>query len=106
MIENAPLGVRAGVAAGIRTMAVCTGPIPKKNFEDENAWGIFRSMEDFADLLPLALDLLDAADPFVLADENTSSLVVDRLAAQLPVLARSRASWSRLATTTRTSIRL
>lgn len=86
VIENAPLGVRAGVAAGMRTMAVCTGPIPKKNFEDERAWGIFRSMEDFADLLPLALDLMEAQSPFVVADENTSPLVVDRLAGQLPAL--------------------
>lgn len=88
VIENAPLGVRAGVAAGIRTMAVCTGPIPKENFEQENAWGIFRSMDDFADLLPLALDILEAASPFVVADANTSSLVVDRLAGQLPALSR------------------
>lgn len=88
VIENAPLGVRAGVAAGIRTMAVCTGPIPKENFEQENAWGIFRSMDDFADLLPLALDILEAASPFVVADANTSSLVVDRLAGQLPDLSR------------------
>lgn len=86
VIENAPLGVRAGVAAGVRTMTVCTGPIPRKNFEDEGAWGIFRSMEDFADLLPLAIDILDNTSSFLLADENTSSLVVDRLQQQLPIL--------------------
>lgn len=87
VIENAPLGVRAGVAAGVRTMAVCTGPIPRENFEAEKAWGIFRSMEDFADLLPLAIDLLEAESPFVLADVNTSAMVADRIASQLPVLA-------------------
>lgn len=88
VIENAPLGVRAGVAAGIRTMAVCTGPIPKKYFEDENAWGIFPSMGEFADMLPLVIDLIDADSPHVVADSNTSSLVVDRLAEQIPFLGR------------------
>lgn len=87
VIENAPLGVRAGVAAGINTMAVCTGPVDRKYFEEEKAWGIFKSMDDFADLLPLVIDLLDAASPFVLADMNTSPLVVDKLAAQIPALA-------------------
>ncbi|MDE5813624.1 MAG: HAD-IA family hydrolase [Muribaculaceae bacterium] len=86
VIENAPLGVRAGVASGIRTMAVCTGPIPKEKFEQEKAWGIFPSMEEFADMLPLVLDIIDAASPFVLADSNTSELVVDRLAEQIPYL--------------------
>ena len=86
VIENAPLGVRAGVAAGIRTMAVCTGPIPKERFEEEKAWGIFPSMEEFADVLPLVIDLIDAQSPFVIADSNTSPLVVDRLAEQIPYL--------------------
>ena len=86
VIENAPLGVRAGVAAGIRTMAVCTGPIPKERFEEEKAWGIFPSMEEFADVLPLVIDLIDAQSPFVIADSNTSPLVVDRLAEQIPDL--------------------
>lgn len=59
VIENAPLGVRAGVAAGVRTMAVCTGPIPAEKFRDEQAWGIFPSMNDFADNLLHLLDILD-----------------------------------------------
>ncbi len=88
VVENAPLGVRAGVAAGIATMAVCTGPIPKKNFEEEGAWGIFPSMDEFADMLPLVLDLLDAESPYLLADSNTAPLVADRLAEQIPMLAR------------------
>lgn len=88
VIENAPLGVRAGVAAGIRTMAVCTGPIPKAKFEEERAWGIFPSMEEFADILPLVLDLLDADSSFLLADTNTDTLVVDRLAEQIPLLGK------------------
>ncbi len=89
VIENAPLGVRAGVAAGIRTMAVCTGPIPKKNFEEEKAWGIFPSMDEFADILPLVIDFINAESPFVIADSNTSALVVDRFAEQIPALGRA-----------------
>lgn len=37
VIENAPLGVRAGKAAGIYTIAWMTGPIPRAAFEAENA---------------------------------------------------------------------
>lgn len=37
VIENAPLGVRAGKAAGVFTIAVMTGPIPREHFERENA---------------------------------------------------------------------
>lgn len=52
VIENAPLGVRAGVAAGLRTIAVTTGPIPREAFEAEHPAMIFSSMECFADALP------------------------------------------------------
>lgn len=51
VIENAPLGVRAGKAAGLFTVAVTTGPIPRKAFEDEGADMIFGSMPEFADYL-------------------------------------------------------
>lgn len=37
VLENAPLGVRAGKAAGIFTIAWMTGPIPADAFEKENA---------------------------------------------------------------------
>lgn len=37
VIENAPLGVRAGKAAGIYTIAWLTGPIPRSAFEAEGA---------------------------------------------------------------------
>lgn len=37
VIENAPLGVRAGKAAGIFTIAWMTGPIPRDRFEAEGA---------------------------------------------------------------------
>ncbi len=58
VIENAPLGVRAGVAAGLRTFAITTGPIPREAFEAENATAIFPSMPAFADALPSLLPTL------------------------------------------------
>ncbi len=58
VIENAPLGVRAGKAAGLFTIAVTTGPIPRKAFEDEGADLIFPSMTAFADALPELLSTL------------------------------------------------
>lgn len=88
VIENAPLGVRAGVAAGVATMAVCTGPIPSRTFHEEGARGVFDSMDQFADMLPLVLDLLNADSPFVVADSNTSPIVVDRLAERIPLLGK------------------
>lgn len=48
VIENAPLGVRAGKAAGCFTIAVTTGPIPREEFEKENADLIFPDMPTFA----------------------------------------------------------
>ncbi len=44
VVENAPLGVRAGVAAGIFTVAVNTGPIPPKVLADEGADLVLPSM--------------------------------------------------------------
>lgn len=58
VIENAPLGVRAGVAAGLRTFAVTTGPIPRKAFEAEHPTAIYPSMTEFADALPDLLPTL------------------------------------------------
>lgn len=51
VIENAPLGVQAGKAAGIFTVAVTTGPIPREEFECAGADIIFPSMPAFADYL-------------------------------------------------------
>lgn len=48
VIENAPLGVRAGKAAGLFTIAITTGPIPKEEFTKEKADIIFPSMKDAA----------------------------------------------------------
>lgn len=51
VIENAPLGVHAGKAAGLFTVAVTTGPIPREAFVSEKADAIFPSMPGFADFL-------------------------------------------------------
>lgn len=44
VVENAPLGVRAAVAAKIFTIAVNTGPLPDKALADEGANIIFPKM--------------------------------------------------------------
>jgi len=49
VVENAPLGVRAGVAAGIFTIAVNTGPLPDEKLLCEGANALFPSMEFFAE---------------------------------------------------------
>lgn len=49
VVENAPLGVRAGVAARIFTVAVNTGPLPDNMLADEGANIIFSRMTDFRD---------------------------------------------------------
>ena len=49
VVENAPLGVRAGVAAGIFTIAVNTGPLPDEILSKEGANVIFPSMQYFAE---------------------------------------------------------
>lgn len=47
VIENAPLGVRAGVSAGIFTIAVNTGPLPDATLLNEGANYLFHSMPEF-----------------------------------------------------------
>lgn len=49
VIENAPLGVEAAVAAGIFTIAVNTGPLADKILLDAGANILFPSMESLAD---------------------------------------------------------
>jgi len=51
VVENAPLGVRAAVAAGIRTIAVNTGPLDPQLLLDEGASWLFPSMQALADSL-------------------------------------------------------
>ena len=47
VVENAPLGVRAGVAAGAFTVAVNTGPLPDEMLLKEGADLLFHSMDEF-----------------------------------------------------------
>ena len=49
VIENAPLGVQAGAAAGIFTIAVNTGPIDGQVLLDAGANVLFPSMQAFCD---------------------------------------------------------
>ena len=47
VVENAPIGVQAGVAAGVFTVAVNTGPLPPSALLDAGAHVLFPSMMDF-----------------------------------------------------------
>ena len=49
VVENAPLGVRAGVQAGIFTIAVNTGPLPDEVLLQEGANLLFPSMAALAE---------------------------------------------------------
>ena len=49
VVENAPLGVRAAVAAGIYTVAVNTGPLPESALLNEGANKLYPSMQALAD---------------------------------------------------------
>lgn len=92
VVENAPLGVRAGKAAGCFTIAVTTGPIPREAFEKEGADLIFPSMGAFADWLesrlpadPLAKrldDIVESLNPAtvtVVTDANVERDVIPSL---------------------------
>lgn len=83
VIENAPLGVRAGKAAGCFTVAVTTGPIPREEFERVGADMIFGSMQDFAAFIESQLfaykilkhiESLQPDKIFVLLDRNVKHL--------------------------------
>ena len=49
VVENAPLGVRAGVAAGIYTIAVNTGPLPDQVLLNAGANILFPSVKALSD---------------------------------------------------------
>ena len=55
VIENAPLGVQAGDAAGAFTIGVTTGPIPGRVLKEAGAAIVFPSMDVLADELPMLL---------------------------------------------------
>ena len=46
VVENAPLGVKAGRAAGLFTLAVNTGPLANSYFEEADASKIFKTMAE------------------------------------------------------------
>ena len=92
VIENAPLGVRAGKSAGCFTIAVTTGPIAREEFEKEGADLIFPSMQQFAiwlkyfrsirDLcgkIDKTLEQLNAESYLVVTDSNVSDKVMPLL---------------------------
>lgn len=58
VVENAPMGVRAGVAAGIFTVAVNTGPLPDHVLLDEGAHLLLPSMQALSDGWPSLHDSL------------------------------------------------
>lgn len=49
VVENAPLGIRAGVAAGIDTIAVNTGPLEDEILQAEGPVMLMHSMQELAD---------------------------------------------------------
>lgn len=49
VVENAPLGIQAGVGAGIFTIAVNTGPLPDSALLNEGANVLFGSMQELSD---------------------------------------------------------
>ena len=55
MVENAPLGIRAGVAAGIDTIAVNTGPLEDEVLQAEGPAMLLHSMNELSDWLDTAL---------------------------------------------------
>lgn len=49
VVENAPLGVRAGVAAGIFTVAINSGPLPDEALTKEGANLLYHKMTEFCE---------------------------------------------------------
>ena len=49
VVENAPLGVRAGVSAGIFTVAINSGPLPDASLLDEGANVLYDTMTQLVD---------------------------------------------------------
>lgn len=58
VFENAPLGVKAGVRAGIFTVAITTGPIDARHMWEAGASIVFNSMQECADFFPDLLYVL------------------------------------------------
>ena len=78
VVENAPLGVRAGKAAGCFTVAVTTGPIPREAFGKEGADIIFGSMPEFAGWLEkMAGTSADTVSEPLIFDNDISAILSD-----------------------------
>ena len=60
VVENAPLGVQAGVAAGVFTIAVNTGPLPDDALLSQGANLLFHSMQEFCDEWESVFSVLSA----------------------------------------------
>lgn len=58
VVENAPLGVQAAVAAGVFTIAVNTGPLPDEALLSQGANLLFPSMQSLCDHWELLLSCL------------------------------------------------
>ncbi len=56
VIENAPLGVKAGHDSGAFTITITTGPIPRERLIENGADLVFGSMPEFADYLPTLIN--------------------------------------------------
>lgn len=56
VIENAPLGIKAGHAAGCFTIGITTGPIPEADMTASGADIVYPSMPEFARQLPYLLE--------------------------------------------------
>ncbi len=63
VIENAPLGVQAGHAAGCFTIGVTTGPVPERDLYKAGADIVYPSMDALADALPTLISSLRNARP-------------------------------------------
>lgn len=55
VIENAPLGVQSGDAAGAFTVGITTGPIPTGALTEAGAALVFPTMKDLAEKMPLLI---------------------------------------------------
>ncbi len=62
VVENAPLGVQAGVAAGVFTIAVNTGPLPDDALLSQGANILFHSMQEFCDNWEMVAEVLGVVE--------------------------------------------
>ncbi len=59
VVENAPLGVRAGVAANIFTIGINSGPLPDNALADEGANIVIKRMTELCSMLDTIIALAD-----------------------------------------------